>query len=100
MGKYSVLVFSKTLENIKQYPSSSYTFNAIFTIFSTGNSNSSLSAQSASYYRAMSHYMQTDPNSASIYQYHPLYSAGNPASLTTGTNSSTGTTGGGTMIQL
>ena len=37
--------------------------------------------------------MQTDPSSAALYQYHPLYS-GNPSSLTGGTNS-TGTTGGG-----
>ena len=67
----------------------------LIAIFRTGSSNSSLSAQSASsYYRAMSHYMQTDPNSASIYPYHSLYS-GNPASLTAGTNSSTGGAGAG-----
>ena len=65
---------------------------------STGNSNSSISSAASQYaasYRAMSHYMQTDPSSASIYQYHPLYS-GNPSSLTAGTNSTGGTTGGTT----
>jgi hypothetical protein len=61
----------------------------------TGNNNSSISSaaaasQYAAQYRAMSHYMQTDPSSASIYQYHPLYS-GNPGSLTAGTNSTSGT---------
>ena len=70
--------------------------------FSTGNSNSSLSSAASQYaasYRAMSHYMQTDPSSASLYQYHPLYS-GNPSSLTAGANSTSGTAGGKEIFNL